>query len=134
MADMTVFAWTGTNNKLNVQVGNNKTVLTEKSCNSPSIAYVNGMYYLAWTDTDNVLKVSQSTNGQNWTPLAKATGQSSYCGPILAVSPDKILYLGWVGTNGQLNYMQWINSQWQPSTTSDQTSNKLFSLIVLTQP
>lgn len=45
MADTQVFAWTGTDNRLNVQIGTGGTKpLNEHSCSGPAIAYINGVY------------------------------------------------------------------------------------------
>lgn len=87
--------------------------------------------YLAWTGTDNQLNVSTSSDGATWTKLP-ATGQSSYFGPTLAVSPEGFLYLGWTGTDLKLNSLPWdgVKKQWGKTTTSGETSTKAYCLIV----
>jgi hypothetical protein len=131
MATNQVFAWTGTDGRLNVQIGasGNSNTLHQTSNNGPAIAYFQGMYYLAWTGTNGQLNVITSSDGVNWQEPSTLQ-ETSNCGPTLAVSPSGTLYLGWTGTNGQLNWVTYIGPGWGNKTTINQTSNNTYCLIV----
>ena len=132
MADTQIVAWTGTNKKLNVQIGTNGTPITlqQTSNNGPAIAYFKGTYYLVWTGTNGQLNVSTSADGINWSQPSTLS-QTSDNGPTLAVSPSGVLYLGWTGTNNKLNYMTLGSSGWSTATTINETSNDAYCLIVV---
>ena len=130
-SDTQIFAWTGTDGRLNVQIGvsGRSTTLGQTSNNGPALALFNGIYYLAWTGTNGQLNVITSTDGVNW--LEPTTLQeTSNNGPTLAVSPSNQLYLGWTGTNGELNTLTLLASGWSKKVTIKQTSNKAYCLIV----
>ncbi|HEX5432767.1 MAG TPA: hypothetical protein VFY05_00905 [Candidatus Angelobacter sp.] len=130
-SDNQVFAWTGTDGRLNVQVGTSgqPNTLSQTSNNGPAIALFNGTYYLAWTGTNGQLNIITSTDGVKW--LEPTTLQeNSNNGPTLAISPSKQLYLGWVGTDGRLNTLTLQGSGWSDKVILKQTSNKAYSLAI----
>lgn len=125
-----VFAWTGTDGRLNVQIGasGKPSILNQTSNRGPAIAYFNSLYYLAWTGTDGQLNYLTSSDGINWPQNTNIVPQQSRNGPILAVASGS-LYLGWTGTDGRLNYLQWVNTGWSNQVISPQTSDLNYDLI-----
>lgn len=130
-SDTQVFAWTGTDGRLNVQIGTSgrSTTLSQTSNNGPALALFNEVYYLAWTGTNGQLNVVTSTDGVDW--LEPTTLQeNSNNGPTLAISPSNQLYLGWTGTDGKLNSLTLLATGWSKKVTLNQTSNRAYCLIV----
>ncbi len=84
-----------------------QVVLTETSNNSPALAFLNGLVYLAWTGVgNNQLNVNCSANfGASF--AGKATSaDSSQQAPALCANQGS-LYIAWTGVgNNQLNVSQ----------------------------
>jgi hypothetical protein len=129
-SDVLVFAWTGTDGRLNVQIGaSGQPPLSQTSNNGPAIAFFNNTYYLAWTGTNGQLNVITSNDGVNWTE-PNTLPETSNNAPTLAVSPSNQLYLGWTGTDGKLNALTLLGTGWGNKVTLKETSNKGYCLTV----
>jgi ethanolamine utilization protein EutP (predicted NTPase) len=74
----------------------------ERSDHSPSLAYFNGKFYIAWTGTDHYhhVNVMSTADGKNWgnkkTFTTSPGPATSKDGPCLLVAKNR-LYLAWSG-------------------------------------
>jgi hypothetical protein len=117
-----VIAWTGTDKRLNVQIGViGKQTLDETSDNGPAITVFNGSIFLAWTGTNGKLNVISTTDGTHW--INKTTlDQTSKVGPALTTSSGSLLLM-WTGTDEKLNVMSSVDGvHWGNKTTLNETS------------
>jgi hypothetical protein len=104
-------AWKGLDCESHLNVENLytgiKVTLPDTTTASPALAVYQGRLFLAWTGTDpqHSLTVESSADGVNFS-VKTTLGQTTdfFNGPVLAVTGDQVLAIGWTGTDRRLNY------------------------------
>jgi hypothetical protein len=84
----------------------NQCISAQTSGQGPSMAWLNGTLYLAWTGADEKLNLMSSTDGGltfgNQFPPPQHSSQTSAESPSLCVA-NGILYIAWTGADSKLN-------------------------------
>jgi hypothetical protein len=84
----------------------NPYISAQTSGQGPSMAWLSGILYLAWTGKDDKLNVMSSTDGgltfSNQFPSPKQPSQTSAQSPSLCVA-NGTLYIAWTGIDSKLN-------------------------------
>lgn len=78
-----------------------RVIPTNNTIDGPAAAAFKGKLFVAWTDTENKIRLKSSYNGSTFLDEI-ITSEQSYYKPSLA-SVNNRLYLAWTGTDGRLN-------------------------------
>lgn len=81
------------------------TPTSQRCAQGPAIAWLNGIFYVAWSGTNSALNAMSSPDGTTWGDQMPPSSQRSTLSPALCACGD-LIHISWTGTDskGQLNF------------------------------